>query len=175
MITMVNKMKLNLGSGGRPLNGYVNVDKNPRATDVDVVVDLDSYPWPFKSESAHEVKADHLLEHSFDHNRAMKEKHRILVKGGLAKIKVPHFTWQFAFNDPTHRHFFGHNTFFYYARDCGYFDFQFSSCKARITFGKRLSLWNYVLEPLFNRFPNAYEQSPLRVFPALSVDAELVK
>jgi SAM-dependent methyltransferase len=118
---------------------------------------------------------EHCLEHLVDHNRAMKEIHRILRKGGTAKITVPHFTWQFAFHDPTHRHFFGYNTFFYYARDCGYFDFKFSSCKAKITFGKRLSLWNIILEPIFNLFPNAYEQSPLRIFPALTVDAELIK
>ena len=168
-------MKLNLGSGGEPREGYLNIDKNPRAPRVDVVHDLDRYPWPFESEVADEILMEHCLEHLIDHNRAMKEIHRILKKGGLARISVPHFTWQFAFHDPTHRHFFGYNTFFYYARDCGYFDFQFSSCKAKITFGKWLSIWNIILEPIFNRFPNVYEQSPLRIFPALTVDAELIK
>jgi len=71
--------------------------------------------------------------------------------------------------------FFAYGTFSYYARDCGYFDFQFSQCKARLVFGKRLSLWNHILEPIFNTFPNVYEQSPLRIFPALRVEAELVK
>ena len=168
-------MKLNLGSGGKPLSGYMNVDKNPRAPAVDVICDLDRYPWPFRDESAHEIVMAHCLEHLVDHNRCVKEIHRILVKGGVAKIEVPHFTWQLAYQDPTHKHFFGYNTFFYYARDCGYFDFQFSSCKAKITFGKRYSLWNILLEPIFNRFPNVYEQSPLRMFPALTVDAELIK
>ncbi len=168
-------MKINLGSGGRPRAGYVNVDSNPRATGVDRIWDLDSYPWPFGDGAADEIIMDHCLEHLADHNRAMKEVHRILRPGGVARISVPHFTWQYAFHDPTHRHFFGYNTFFYYARDCGYFDFKFSSCRARIVFGKRLSVWNILLEPLFNLFPNAYEQSPLRVFPALTVEAELVK
>lgn len=117
----------------------------------------------------------HCLEHLIDHNRAMKEVYRVLTNGGIARIRVPHFTWQVAFQDPTHRHFFAYNTFFYYAKDCGYFDFMFSSCTVKLTFGKRLSIWNYVLEPLFNLFPNVYEQSPLRVFPALTVDAVLVK
>ena len=168
-------MKLNLGSGERPLESYINVDKNPRAPDVDVAYNLDDYPWPFKTESVDEVLMKQCLEHLVDHNRAMKEIHRILKKGGAAKISVPHFTWQFAFHDPTHRHFFGYNTFFYYARDCGYFDFKFSSCKVKLIFGKRLSVWNVVLEPICNLFPNVYEQSPLRVFPALTVDAELIK
>ena len=105
----------------------------------------------------------------------MKEIHRILKPGGVARISVPHFTWQYAYTDPTHRHFFGYHTFAYYTRDCGYFDFRFASCQVRLTFGKRYSLWNRLLEPIFNRFPALYEQSPLRVFPALTVDATLKK
>ncbi|HBB65903.1 MAG: hypothetical protein A2049_03280 [Elusimicrobia bacterium GWA2_62_23] len=168
-------MKLNLGSGGKPLVGYVNVDRNPSSPQVDKIWDLDTYPWPFEDSSADEVFMDQCLEHLEDHNRAMREVHRVLKPGGVARISVPHFTWQFAFQDPTHRHFYGYNTFSYYARDCGYFDFKFSSCRTRLVFGKRLSVWNILLEPLFNLMPNVYEQSPLRVFPALTVDAELIK
>ena len=168
-------MKINFGSGGRPLAGYINVDKNAGADKVDVVWDLDDYPWPFEDGSADEIFMDQCLEHLDDHNRSMKEVHRILKKGGTARISVPHFTWQFAYHDPTHKHFYGYNTFFYYAADCGCFDFRFSSCKVKIVFGKRLSIWNIMLEPLFNLMPNVYEQSPLRIFPALTVDAVLVK
>jgi len=171
----VSKLKLNLGSGGLPMEGYINVDMNPKAPQVDVVYNLDEYPWPFESNSVDEVVMEHCLEHLIDHNRGMKEIHRILKKGGIAKISVPHFTWQYAFIDPTHKHFFAYLTFFYYARDCGYFDFQFSSCKVRIIFGKTLSVWNYLLEPLFNLIPNVYEQSPLRIFPAIHVTARLIK
>lgn len=152
------------------------MDKNSHALNVDLIFDLDYYPWPIKSESVDEVIMYHCLEHLIDHNRTMKEIHRILKYGGVAKIKVPHFMWQFAFQDPTHRHFFGFNTFSYYARDCGYFDFKFSSsCKVKLTFGKRISFGNIILEPIFNLLPNIYEQSPLRIFPALTVDAELIK
>jgi len=175
MGSQLDKVRLNLGSGGRPLEGWGNVDRNPNAPGVNVVHDLDDYPWPFETESVHEIFASQCLEHLLDHNRAMKEIHRVLRKGGIARISVPHFTWQFSFQDPTHRHFFGYNTFSYYARDCGYFDFKFSSCKVKLTFGKRLSVWNFILEPLFNLFPNVYEQSPFRVFPALTVEAVLVK
>src|SRR3989338_11663911 len=173
---VINKMiKLNLGSGGRPLEGYINVDSNPKAPKVDIVHDLDVYPWPFENESVDEVVMDQCLEHLDDHNHAMKEIYRILKKGGVVNISVPHFTWQYAYHDPTHKHFFGYNTFFYYAHDCGYFDFRFSECKVKLIFGKRLSFWNIILEPLFNLFPNVYEQSPLRILPALTVDAVLVK
>lgn len=168
-------MKLNLGSGGTPLDNYINVDVNPKVPRVDVVHDLNKYPWPFEGDSVDEVFMDNCLEHLLEHNRAMKEIYRILKKGGMAKIIVPHFTWQYAFTDPTHKHFFAYNTFFYYAGRGGYFDFQFSSCKVRLVFGKRFSVWNIILEPIFNLFPNVYEQSPLRIFPALKVKATLIK
>ena len=58
-----------------------------------MVYDLDDYSWPFKSESVIDVVAEHCLEHLIDHNRTMKEIHRRLVKGGQAKLKIPHFTW----------------------------------------------------------------------------------
>jgi SAM-dependent methyltransferase len=168
-------MKLNLGSGGRPMTGYVNVDVNRNAPHIDLVHDLNSYPWPFRSESVVEVAMHHCLEHLDDQNRAMREVYRILEPGGFAVIRVPHFTWQLAYADPTHKHFFAHPTFFYYAGRGDYFDFRFRSCRVRLVFGKRLSLWNYVIEPLANWFPTAYEQSPLRVFPAVELQARLVK
>lgn len=172
---MKKHLKLNLGSGGRPLDDYINVDINPGTPGVNIAHDLNNYPWPFEDESVDEIVMEQCLEHLIDHNRAMKEIHRILGKGGIAKIVVPHFTWQFSFTDPTHRHFFAYNTFFYYAGRGGYFDFKFSSCKVRLVFGKRLSFWNIILEPMFNLFPNVYEQSPLRIFPALKIEAILRK
>ena len=168
-------MKLNLGSGGRPLKGYCNVDISDTIPDVDLVHNLDNMPWPFENDSIDEVVMAHCLEHLEDHNAAMGEIHRILKPGTKAVISVPHFTWQLAFADPTHKHFFAHPTFYYYVNKGNYFHFKFTSCRVRILFGKRLSLWNYLIEPLANLFPTVYEQSPLRIFPALGIKAVLTK
>jgi SAM-dependent methyltransferase len=168
-------LRLNLGSGDTPREGFVNVDVRPGVPGVDVVHDLDVYPWPFDSECADEVVMVHCLEHLADRNRAMKEVYRVLRPGGVARITVPHFTWQYAYADPTHKHFFAYRTFFYYAGRGGYFDFGFESCDVRIVFGKRLSVWNRLLEPIVNLMPNVWEQSPLRVFPAVEIRATLVK
>ena len=84
-------MKLNLGSGGRPIYGFINIDKNVNAPDIDIACDLDRFPWPFKTDSVNEIVMNQCLEHLADHNTAMKEIHRILIKNGVAKISVPHF------------------------------------------------------------------------------------
>ena len=168
-------MKLNLGSGSRPLAGFINVDISSDMPNVDVVHDLNVIPWPFEENSADEVVMSHCLEHLEDRNLAMRELHRILKPEGVARITVPHFTWQMAYADPTHKHFFAYPTFFYYSGRGGYFDFWFSYCHVKIRFGKRISLWNYVIEPIANWFPTVYEQSPLRVFPAVSIEATLRK
>ena len=136
--------KLNLGSGGRPIDGYINVDISPKAPKVEIVHDLDEMPWPFEGESIDEVLMAHCLEHLKDHNLAMREIHRILKPGGHAIISVPHFTWQLAYGDPTHKHFFAYPSFYYYVNKGNYFDFKFSSCKVKIYFGKRLSIWNFI-------------------------------
>ena len=44
-------MKLNLGSGGKPFQDYINVDINHTAPGVNIIHDLNDYPWPFKTES----------------------------------------------------------------------------------------------------------------------------
>ena len=40
------------------MNDYIHVDKNPKALNVNLVYDIDYYPWPFKSESNELRRAD---------------------------------------------------------------------------------------------------------------------
>ena len=47
--------KINLGSGGLPMDGCINVDKSPNALNVNIIHDLDVYPWPFESNWADEI------------------------------------------------------------------------------------------------------------------------
>ena len=83
-------LKVNLGSGDRPLPGFVNVDALPTARGVDVVADL-SERLPFEDCSASVVYASHLLEH-FPHGRSveiLREWRRILEPGGQLLVAVP--------------------------------------------------------------------------------------
>ncbi len=55
-------MKLELGSGNHPTPGYVHLDINPDAKDVDVVADFRT-AMPLEDNSCEEVLAVNTLEH----------------------------------------------------------------------------------------------------------------
>jgi SAM-dependent methyltransferase len=83
-------LKVNLGSGDRPLPGFVNVDALPTARGVDVVADISEH-LPFEDCSASVVYASHLLEH-FPHARSvdiLREWRRVLEPGGRLLVAVP--------------------------------------------------------------------------------------
>jgi predicted SAM-dependent methyltransferase len=89
-------MKINLGSGDRFYEGYLNVDINPNAPKVDIIADI-SKPLPFRDESIDAVMASHSLEHLsyVIVPDVLKDWHRVLKKGGLIDIKVPNAEYAF--------------------------------------------------------------------------------
>jgi SAM-dependent methyltransferase len=127
------KTKLHLGCGKQKWPGYLNIDCIALPS-VDVVVNLDNYPWPFESDAWENVVAHHLFEHLNDTVCAVRELHRILTPGGKAEVWVPHVAGWEAWSDPTHHHFFTRWSFEYFRRGhpCNYyFDFAFTDVRAR--------------------------------------------
>ena len=55
-------LNLNLGSGSKRIEGFVNLDKfdtfNP-----DIVHDLEIFPYPFKDSSVDKIILSHVMEH----------------------------------------------------------------------------------------------------------------
>lgn len=96
-------MRLNLGSGANPLDGYVNCDKFGSP---DVLHDLETFPWPWEDESAGEVRMHHVLEHLGESRdvflRIMQELYRVCKPGAKVVINVPHYRHEDFWNDPTH-------------------------------------------------------------------------
>lgn len=103
-------IKLNLGAGSDILNGYINHDICT-LPGIDIVHNLNVYPWPFDDSSCSEVKIYDVLEHLDDFMRAMEELHRILMPGGIIKLQVPYYLSWSAYADPTHKKYFHELTF----------------------------------------------------------------
>jgi len=89
----INTQKLTIGSAQKGFEDFVNLDIL-RFPKVDVIHDLNNYPWPFKDNQFKVIHASHIIEH-LDVNRAMKELHRITMKGGEIRIRVPHHSSPF--------------------------------------------------------------------------------
>lgn len=92
-------VKLNLGSGGWPIEGFTNVDaayfKGLNTSGGIHKFGDTIFPLGFKDGSAEEIRVSHSLEHlSFRETmNAIQDWVRVLKPGGVLKIAVPDFEW----------------------------------------------------------------------------------
>jgi len=98
-------MKLNLGSGHKKIDGFINVDKY-LLFKPDVVCDLENCPWPFKDNSIDKIIAHHVMEHlgqtAHQFMDILAELYRICKPDALIEIFVPHPYHYTFIGDPTH-------------------------------------------------------------------------
>lgn len=101
----VGKLKLNLGCGNRKLEGFLNVDSQPGCRP-DVLLNLETTPWPWPDNSVDEVELIHVLEHLGQtpavYLEIMRELWRVCCDGARVHIMVPHPRSDEYLNDPTH-------------------------------------------------------------------------
>ncbi len=98
-------MRLNLGCGYNHIVGFVNVDQDSQCSP-DIVCDLETFPWPFESDSVTEIQMSHVLEHLGQSPQAylaiIRELYRICQPGATIAIHVPHPRHDSYLCDPTH-------------------------------------------------------------------------
>jgi SAM-dependent methyltransferase len=90
--------RLNLGCGSFKKPGFLNVDIVPEV-EPDLILDLDSLPYPFPDNHFELIEADHVLEHLHNPLQTIVELYRITKPGGEIRIRVPHFSRGFTHAD----------------------------------------------------------------------------
>ena len=105
-------MKLNLGCGYTILDGWVNLDYLD-GQGVDVVHDLEKFPYPFKDNTFDKVLASHIIEHLSNPDGLVRELWRISKNGARIKIQTPHYSnGSIGWSDTTHKRLFSCISFY---------------------------------------------------------------
>ncbi len=113
---LLHPFRLDVACGQNKTPGFFGVDI-AKEKDVDVVWDLEKFPWPFPDNSVDEIVCNHYIEHTKDLISFMQELHRIMVPGGQALIRAPYYNSMRAWQDPTHTRAISEATFLYYNQD----------------------------------------------------------
>lgn len=105
-------LKLDLGCGKNKHEGYIGVDKEKfiltqqGIVSVDIVHNLNDFPWPFSDNSVSEVLCHNVLEHLESPWKAVKEIIRICKSGARIHVRFPVPEHPNAWKDPDHKYTF---------------------------------------------------------------------
>lgn len=173
--------KLNLGSGKDIRRGWVNLDI-VKSEGVNVVWNLERFPYPFKDSEFDLINCHMILEHLDDVQSVIKELWRISKKGATIFIEVPHFSsWQ-AWGDITHKKAFNHSSLFPFSNKPQHRGSaslinnqkEVFNIKPKIKMGKiKKSLGFERIFNLNNYARGFYERNLANIFPAESILWEL--
>lgn len=109
----IKLVKLNLACGQIKIDGFVGIDKI-KTDAVDIVHDLETFPWPFEDNSVDEVHCSHYIEHTADLIAFVDEMWRVMKLGAKATIIAPYYASIRAWQDPTHKRAISEMTFMYF-------------------------------------------------------------
>jgi len=96
---------LDLGCGNRKIFGADGLDKTS-LEGVDIVHDLNVFPYPIDDNSYDRIVLRHVVEHMPDIVGLMEQVHRIGKPEAFVEITTPHYTSCNSYIDPTHVHHF---------------------------------------------------------------------
>jgi len=169
-------MKIDIGCGSSKREGYIGVDIL-QLPGVDVVHNLDKFPYPFDDNSIDNVWMDQVLEHLKEPMLVVEELYRICKSGALIYIGVPYFRSFYAAIDPTHRNFFSVEYFNYFDPKHPYCKkYQYS--KAHFTVKKiefdrewkgKMGFIHGTLVRFAEKYPAKYEAKLSHLFPLNSL------
>jgi hypothetical protein len=171
---------LHIGCGPSTKLGDVGIDVLPGPA-VDVVHDLNVFPWPLADDAYDRILAIDVVEHLANVVRTMEEIHRVARPGARVRIQVPTLTSRSFYTDPTHVRGFGYRSFDYFVpgkpyRHYGYTPVAFELVEAkfvRLSSGRLLGRLDRVVEALANRYPDVYESRMAFIYPMSALHFEL--
>jgi SAM-dependent methyltransferase len=157
---------LDLGCGpfGKK-EGSIGLDIRP-APHVDVVHDMNVYPYPFESDTFDHVELSHVIEHIDRPLGLMTEIHRIAKKDASVRVITPHYSAQLSYGDLEHYHHFGYITFLQ-LQEGGLFKIR----RQRLHFTDFYRVLG--ISWLANLWPRRWEKYLAFIVPALYVEVEL--
>ena len=176
----MNKLKLDIGCGNSKREGFIGVDVL-NLDNVDIIHDLNTFPYPFKENSVDEIWLDNVLEHLKEPLLVLEELYRCSKPGAKITVAVPYFRSFYSTIDPTHRNFFGVNWF-------SYFDpthlfnqkYQYSHAKFKVNklefdyeWNGKAKFFHKYLTKFANKYPWKYEANLSHLFPLNSLKYEL--
>jgi len=110
-------IRLDIGCGASKQEGFIGLDVRD-LPGVDIVHDVEEYPWPLPDECVLLAVCSHLVEHinpaRFGFIRFMDELWRIMKPGGEIAIATPHGSSQGYLQDPTHCNAINETTWAYF-------------------------------------------------------------
>lgn len=165
---------LDIGCGLKKHVGSIGIDISNK-TDADIIHDLNSIPYPFKDNTFDYIICDNVLEHLQDIMIAMDELWRISRKDAIIKIDVPYFRSVYASIDPTHKHFFTYNSFYYFDPNHLFNQlYKYSNSKFEvkdIIFDENIvpNLSHRAMKYFANKYPQFYEINLSHIWPLNSL------
>ena len=161
---------LDLGCGiHSKKEGSIGIDKR-KAPHVDVVHDLNVFPYPFGDNEFDYIEMSHVIEHFEKPLLVMNEVHRIAKHGAVVRIITPHYSSQLSYGDLEHFHHFGWISFALLTNTN-----LFKIKKHKLWFTDLYKVFGISL--LANLFPRRWEKYFAFIFPALYIEffLEIVK
>lgn len=184
MSELNKNITLDVGCGSSKITGSIGIDHLPSKC-VDIIHDLNIFPWPLPNESCGRIIFSHSISHLNDIARVIAECNRLLKPGGYIEIVAPHYSSDNFNTDPTHRMHLGFRSMYYFVENVD-FGYHYVNCDVHLKLIKSsLSLreceasWRkslrsnpfkyFGIEWLINRHPRIYERFLCWIFPASEV------
>lgn len=150
------KTKLNLGCGKDIREDWINIDIQDFGGNV--VHDLETFPYPIKSNSIEEIEMKNSFEHITKQVELLEECYRVCKDHAIIQIYSPHFASISTYQDPTHKRGISWNYFTFFNRKDSPYNYTNNNCDF-VTASKLIEMpkplkW---FEWFANKYPGFYE------------------